>query len=221
MRESELPSSLDAVDYSILSADTTDAIIVFPHDRTRGPVTAVRNVLLQTSLDELKGQGHYDRYVQMIAPEALEALQAHLAPGWVPIEIAHAHYAACERLGLSNAQAGRLGRNIGDRVQQTLFVSRAKSARDPDFDLWKVTPSMHRIWARIYQGGSVQVTRLGPRELSLEQAGFVLNRYAYYREAQVRAIATAYTAVGTRFSRFEISRYDTERDELEFHMAWL
>jgi hypothetical protein len=119
MRDSERPTSLDAVDSSILSADTTDNIIVFPHDRTRGPVTAVRNVLLQTSLDELKAKRHYKRYVEQIAPETLEELQAHLAPGWVPIEIAHAHYAACERLGLSNAQTGQLGKSIGDRVQQS------------------------------------------------------------------------------------------------------
>jgi hypothetical protein len=67
----------------------------------------------------------------------------------------------------------------------------------------------------------VQVTRLGPRESLIEQLGFVLNRYAYYREAQVRAIAAAHTAVGTRFTCFDIEHYDPDTHELAFHLAWV
>jgi hypothetical protein len=214
-------STLDAVSGEMSAENTSERVIVFPHDASRGPMTAVRNVLLQTSLNELRENGHYERYAQLIAPEALERLQGYLAPGWVPIEIAHEHYSACERLDLNSAQTDRLGTRIGDRLQQTLIVTRAKGTRDPEFDLWQVHPSLYRIWARLYQGGSVQITRLGPREALLEQTGFVLNRYAYYREAQVRAIAAGYAAVGTRFTRFDIERYEPSRDELEFRMAWL
>jgi hypothetical protein len=108
--------------------------IIFPHDPTRGPVTAVRNVLLQTSLDELKAKGHYDRYVQLIAPEMLEQIQTFLAPGWVPIEIAHAHYAACERLGLTSEQT--------DRSVRT-------SARDCNRRSSSPTPSVREIQTSI------------------------------------------------------------------------
>jgi hypothetical protein len=203
------------------AADGGERENIYPHDRTRGPVTAVRNVLLQTSLNELQENGHYERYVQLIAPEKLEQLQTFLAPGWVPIEIADAHYAACNGLDLSSAQSGRLGARIGNRLQQTLFVSNAKGARDPDFDLWKVTPGLYRMWARLYQGGSVQLTRLGEHETLIGQLGFTLNRYEYYRQAQMRAIAAAYASVGTRITRFDIERYDPETHEIEFHMAWL
>jgi hypothetical protein len=201
-------------------ADGGEREIIIPHDHTRGPVTAVRNVLLQTSLNELQAKGHYDRYVQLIAPDTLEQLQTFLAPGWVPIEIAHAHYAACERLGLTSEQTDRLGTRIGERLQQTVLVSYAKTARDPAFDVWKLMPSLYRVWGRVYQGGSVQITRLGPRESLIEQVGFVLNRYAYYREAQARAVPAAYTAVGARVTRFGIERYDPATDELVFHLAW-
>jgi hypothetical protein len=221
MRDSERPSSLDAADGGGRAPASDERVIVFPHDRSRGPITAVRNVLLQTSLNELQENGHYERYAKLIAREALEQLKSYLAPGWVPIEIAHAHYQACDELNLSSAQTDRLASRIGDRLQQTLLVTRAKGTRDPNFDLWDVMPSLHRMWGRLYQGGSIQLTRLGAREALLEQVGFVLNRYGYYREAQVRAVATAYASVGTRFTRFEIARYDPTNEELDFSMAWL
>jgi hypothetical protein len=54
------------------------------HDLTAGPVTAIKNLLIQSSLVELKSHGHYERYAHLMAPDDLDTRQLSFAPGWTP-----------------------------------------------------------------------------------------------------------------------------------------
>ena len=54
--------------------------ILVPHDPDAGEVTEVRNLLLQSSLAELKANGYYDRYVKCIAPSLLEEAPCGVRP---------------------------------------------------------------------------------------------------------------------------------------------
>lgn len=103
----------------------------------------------------------------------LEDILARLDPGWLPVELAVAHYQALDPLNLSLEQIDTLAKNVGERIQNTVLVSAAKRTRDSDFDIWSEAPSFHRMWSRLYQGGSVQIRKLGPRQ-QLNEVAFLL-----------------------------------------------
>lgn len=178
-------------------------------------------MLMQTSMSELKVHDHYDRYAKLIDPSALEQLQnATLAPGWIPVELAHAHYAACDRLQLSPEQFAAVGQRVGDRMQNVVLVSLAKKVRDADYDLWQAVGPLQRMWPRIFQGGSVQLSKVGPKEMLLEEKGFSLNQHEYYRRAHEAAVTATYSAVRSNVTAKVLS-YNAAQDEMLVHVTWI
>jgi hypothetical protein len=194
--------------------------ILIAHDPAGHPLTAVRNVLIQASLAELKTNGHYERYTRLVAPSVLEQLVSSLAPSWVPVELVLAHYEACENLGLSPDEFAEMGKRVGGRVQDAVLVSLAKKVREGDFDLWRAMLPLHRMWPRVFRGGSVQTVKVGPREMVLEEWGFAVNRYHYYRQGHIAALTATYTALGARLTSAKIESYNAPRDELVVRIAW-
>ena len=195
--------------------------IVIPHESSAGRVTGVRNVLLQASLAELKAHGHYERYAMEIEPGALELLLSSLAPGWISVQLAMAHYEACEKLNLSREEFEAMGERVGDRVQETVLVSSAKKEHAEPYDLWLALPSLHRMWPRLFQGGSVQITKIGTKEKLLEERGFVLTRYHYHRQGHLAALRSTYGALGVHLTTTKIVSYDAGHDEMVIRVAWL
>jgi hypothetical protein len=194
--------------------------ILIPHDLGAGPVTAVKNLVLQFSLTQIKAHGLYDAYVNEIEPRVLEQLLARLDPGWVPVALAFAHFHALDRLNLSLEQIDALAKNVGERIQNTALVSAAKRTRDEDFEIWGEVRSFHRMWSRLYQGGSVQISKLGPREQLIERRGYPMNRFRYYRHAQLGVFAAAYAAFGVDLTRREVREIRPQDDEVAFVLAW-
>jgi hypothetical protein len=202
-----------------LASDSPREIFI-PHDPAAGPVTALKNLIIQSSLTQLKANGHYERYVSLIAPEVLEELLARMGPGWIPVELAMAHYQACEDLNLNGDETAAVGTSVGDRLQSATLVSRAKKVREDDFDVWGSYTQMYRMWARLYQGGSVQVVKLGPNAQLIEQRGFPMNRFRYFRQAQLAAFVAAYEALGVELSLIKVERYSPARDDVVFRVVW-
>jgi hypothetical protein len=113
-----------------------------------------------------------------------------------------------------------LGERVGERIQGTLLVA-AKNKRAEDIDLWNAEGPLHRVWARTYQGGSLQVVKLGPKLKLVETRGIVLNRYHYYRKASLAVLRAAHAALGAEISAVEMERYDEANDEFVVRFAWL
>lgn len=193
--------------------------IVFAHTAESRPVTAVKNVLVQASLAQIQTAGFYERYSKLIESQVLEQLLSSVGPGWVPIELADSHYAACDRLNLNTAELKVLGSGVGDRLQKTTLVS-TKKDRQTSVDVWAELGSLHRMWDRQYQGGSVQVTQAGDQEMLIELRGFVLTRHLYFRNAMVPAIGVTFLALGVRLDSSKISKYVAARDEVTYRLSW-
>ena len=201
------------------SAGEDSREIVFPHDERATPVVAVKNVVLQSSLAELKAHGFYARYEQAMEPAKLQALLSSIGPGWIPVELALAHYKACDSLVLTPEESNRVGGGVGARLQQTSLVSPAKRMRDADFDLWQGMGQLHRIWSRLYQGGSTQVVRLGPREMLVECRKYRVDRFEYFRRAQMAAFRAVFDAMGSS-STVRLLSYSSAREETVYRVTW-
>lgn len=198
--------------------DTREIIIA--HERDARPLRAVRNVLIQSSLAELRTLGHYAAYEGLIQRQVLDRLiEASLAPGWIPVELAHAHYEACDRLKLTVEQLGEMGNRVGERVQAALLVSLAKKVRQLDFDLWSEIGPLHRMWARVFDGGSVQICKLGSNDELVEERGFSLFRHAYYREAHLAVLQASHRALGVD-AKASIASYNPRSDDLTVRITW-
>ena len=194
--------------------------IRIPHSPDAGPVTAVKSGLLQASLAQLKAKGVYEGYSALVHPSIPEQILNSLAMSWLPIEVAVAHYGACESLMLSAEKAAEVAAGVGDRVQETTLVGAAKKSGESAAKAEPDLRALHRMWARLYQGGSIQVARLGPKQLLVQHRGLVLTQYRYFRHGLVAVSRAQFDAVGVQLSALRIESYSPSRDELNLYMSW-
>lgn len=193
--------------------------VLIPHEAQVRPVTAVRNDVLQKSLALLHDKGLYERYAKLVEPATLQQLSRNLAPSWVPIDVVHSHYRACDALALSTEELESLGQEAGQHARKVSIVV-AQPDRNVAFDLWQNAERMHRVWKRLYQGGSVQVMRLGATEELIEFRGFSIHQHRYFRSGCVAAIRSAHEAVGLHMKVTKIALYDPHTHDLAVHLAW-
>lgn len=203
----------------VMSASSDTREIIFPHDPAAEPLSGVRNVLLQASLGELKKHGYYERYAKLIDPSKLEQLIASVGPSWISAELAISHYEACDNMMLSEEEFAVLGQAVGDHVQDKLIVSNAKRVRDGSTDLWQVVGQAHRTWARLYQGGSTQVVKVGANEMLLECRDYRLHQFYYFRRAQLSAIRIVFESLGVPVATRSLG-YRASRDETTIRVTW-
>jgi hypothetical protein len=193
--------------------------VVLAHDANAGPLTAVRNIVIQSSIAQLKAKGHYERYCDFIEAEVREDLVSRIAPSWIPLELAVAHYEACDNLNLTLDELNALGTAVGAQVSDVALVSRAKKVQDRILATSTVLSQLHRMWPRVYQGGSVQVLLVASKDLLIEQRGLVLNRIRYFRMTQMKTITVAHESAGLLLDSVKIDRYSPVRDEILYRLT--
>jgi hypothetical protein len=219
MSHSFVPRAHASLPFDSASRESEHEVIV-PYEPLAGPVTAVRNTVVQSSIAQLKSLGHYQRYVRLIAPDVLEQLLGAVGPSWIPIALVEAHYEACDSMMLDDDELAALGRGVGSRLSGTSLVALAKTAREPDFDCWSLVGPLYRMWARLFVGGSVQVVKLGPTHKLIGQRGYSLNRFRYYRHAQLSVFLAVHEAVGIQLTALKVAHYSPSRDEASFRLSW-
>jgi hypothetical protein len=193
--------------------------VLIPHEAEVHPLTAVRNTVLQGSLALLRESGFYERYEKRVDPAVLDEISTNIAPCWVHIDVADAHYRACDEMALSADELADLGRASGQLARKTSIVV-AQPEEHVAFDLWQNASRMHRVWKRLYQGGSVQIVKLGDAEELIEFRGFSLHRHRYYRYGCLAAIKAAHEAVGLHIEVMRTVRHDPNTNDVTFHLAW-
>jgi hypothetical protein len=225
LSDAKMPKALDSIAPREFAGDrggfTESREILVPHEPGAGRSTAVRNLLIQSSLLELKENGYYERYSKNIDPKVLESLLASLAPGWIPMDLALAHYQACERLELTPDELSAVGTRVGTRVQSALLVSLAKTVREANYDIWMATGQLNRMLRRLHHGGSVQMVKVGPKDKLLEERGFQVTRYNYVRQCHLAVTRATYAALGASVKYAKIVSYDAATDDFVIGIGWL
>ena len=147
------------------------------------PTTRFRSTWLASSLEALKSRDLLGDYLTYLAPEHHEAVLANVPGTWLPIGVAHAHYAAVDALPLRPAHQFAMGREVCQHMHASALRVVVRLARRSSVDPWTVLERAPRLWARIWDGGSLAVSRIAPRESWLELAGFSCAGYPYVRQA--------------------------------------
>jgi hypothetical protein len=194
---------------------------LLPHVEPVARVTAVRSTLLQSSLQALREFGLYERWRAQIGAAERDLIVESIAPVWLPVDVAVAHYEACDRMQVDEAQQTLIGASVGARVQSTLLTTAGKLARNmgvtPDIAARCFSP----LWARLFQGGSLQIELTGPKDLHLEFRQSVLPRCPYFRRTLCGNVGAATQLLGRTVGHCQQVSYDTGKDRLLVKLSWV
>lgn len=187
------------------------------HVSDAGPtVTHVRGTLIASSLQTLRELGHFARYEALLAREYHDSILFSLAMSWVPVEVATAHYQACDALALDRSQLASMGTIVSKRYADSFFGTILRTSRQAGLEgPWLALRSLGRIWDRIYQGGAILVDRTGPKDAYLEKRGLPLAQIPYFRSA----FAAWMVAIGELLVRKMHVRFIPARDQRSFALA--
>ena len=174
----------DAQDPYASTAAQQEIIVPLSSSRERlEPVSQIRSTVLTTSLKAIRERGHGDRYLALLPERHHETVRACFAGAWLPIEIGLAHYEACDALGLSLQEEFAIGKEVGLKIQGTFLGTMVKMAKAAGVTPWLCLSKYQRLYDRLFVGGGVIVTRLGPKEARIEGLKLPLARIPYFREA--------------------------------------
>jgi len=145
------------------------------------PASHTRSTLITTSMQTIRNRGRFEDYEKGLSPEVKETLLSVVAGVWLPIELATAHYTACEGLELPQKEQFAIGMEVGKRVQGTMLGLVVRTAKQAGLTPWMGLGQSDRLYERLFQGGSVKLVKLGPKEARMEVVNNPLFALAYFR----------------------------------------
>ncbi len=161
-----------------------DVLVPFPVPRAYvPPVTHLRSTLLLSSVLTLKARGRYSSYLGKLGSAHHAAIDALVAGAWLPVDLAIAHYKACDALALGTHEQLEMGTQVAAQVQGGLLDTIVRAARNADATPWTALESYPKFWERLMKGGAVSIERLGPKDALLEAVGVPFEGNRYFRTA--------------------------------------
>jgi len=164
-------------------ARTTE--LICDHHSAAGPVvTAVRGTMLVSSVSTIRELGLYERYLACLPASMHDQVLYTLAMSWSPIEVAVAHYQACDDMGLHDDQIAEVGARVSGRFASTFLGTLLGAARGAGVDApWLGLRAQPRSWDRMFVGGGARIERVGPKDVIGTFSGTPLARIRYYRQS--------------------------------------
>lgn len=181
--------------------------------------TSFRSTWLSSSLRALRERHLLDGYLAHLPKQHHEIVLSTVVGVWLPIEIAIAHYAACDALALEPTEIIEIGREATNHVHGTLLATFVRLAKGAGVTPWTVMVRLQELWNRVWVGGGVSVTKLGPKEARLEIVGWPCASSPYCRIA-VRGVITAVTDLFCNRSYAREIPSLTSSTSLGFVVSW-
>ena len=147
------------------------------------PLSQVRSTLLTSSLASLRTRGIFARYEAVQRSPLRDTIFHCVAGEWLPIEVAVAHYRACDALGLSRDEQVLIGKEVSKRIHDTFLRLVVQVARGVGVTPWTLLAKVNTLRARLLQGGGIRVVRLGRKSARLELAEIGLLGIPYFLNA--------------------------------------
>jgi hypothetical protein len=159
-----------------------EVIVRLPAPRERIALAReVRSTLICAALRALDSRGLTAAYYDALDPRVAPSILSLTAGLWVPVELAVAHYAACDRLGLDPAVIEEIGSDVGKRIQKSVISVLVRLSREAGATPWSVFAHVPRLNELTWRGGAIEVTKHGPKDARLEWVGQPCAAIGYYR----------------------------------------
>jgi hypothetical protein len=182
-------------------------------------VTRFRSTWLTSSLRALKERGRFEAYSAHLPVRFHESVFTTVVGVWLPVEVAVAHYAACDALNLYSSEIIAIGRQTTEQVHGTLLGTFVRLAKGAGVTPWAVMGRLNDLWSRIWVGGGVSVSKLGPKEALIEIAGWPCAASPYCRLA-LRGVLPAITDLFCSKSYVREEAGAARETSVSFVVAW-
>ena len=203
-----------------LGDDQADGAWLIPLPVHVEPVSEVRGTVLVAGREQLRITGIFESYSAELSPDSRAALDEVIAVSWVPVELAHAHYAALDRLRMDPVTIERTARVVASKLNGIFFGTTAQAARVAGVTPWAGARIMVSGWGRLFKGGAPALQRVGPKEAIVVAAGNPLLTHRYHRIA----LRVNFARVAEMFTHHAIAReiaYDEARQTLNIRLQWV
>jgi hypothetical protein len=175
-----------------MSMTADESAVVVDYKSSEGAkVTHLRSTLIASSVNTLRERGLLERYLRCLPRTYHEELLAPQAPSWIPIEIAELHYKSCQEMALSEEELGALWQTVLSSVVNTMMAQFLRSSRAVGGTPWHSLAQAERLFTRLHRGGSLRVTRRGPKEALIESRGCTLYRIPYFASGYTTLLRSA------------------------------
>ena len=120
------------------------------------------------------------------------------------------HYGALDSLLLSTESQMRLGGATFERIRGTLLGTMLRFANDAGVTPWTLLPQLQRFWNRAFDGGGLQVVKVGPKEALGCCVQTEMSNSPYFRNA-LRGLLSAVMGLFCRKAYVQELRAPRER----------
>jgi hypothetical protein len=145
------------------------------------PATQARSTLVTTSIQSIRAHGRFADYEKALPTNVRDTILTVVAGVWLSIDLAAAHYEACTNIGLTSQEQVAIGREVGDRVQGTMLGLLTRTAKQDEVTPWTGLLQCHKLYERIFQGGSPRLIRIGAKDARLEIVNNRLFSFEHFR----------------------------------------
>lgn len=170
------------------------------------------------SIASVRARGLFAEYERALPAQYKDALLGAVAATWIPLDVARAHYAACDSFGLGPEQQAQSGRTTFEGARGTILGTAVRMARGAGFTPWVALSQLQRFWDRGFDGGAVSVIRVGPKDAHASVQKCALVESPYFRNG-LRGL------LGSLMNLFCTKAYVTDRrlssaDAVSFRVQW-
>jgi hypothetical protein len=178
-----------------------------------------RSTWLTSSLRAIKDRNRLDEYLARLPARHHDVVLNSVAGVWLPIEVAIAHYDACDALRFGNLELYAIGREVHTAAQASVFGMLVKLATGAGATPWTALSQFHRLWDRVWIGGGVGVFKLGPKEARLEIVAWPCSSSTYIRHAMRGVVSGMLELFCTKAYMTDLPKYCTPTT-LGYRCAW-
>jgi hypothetical protein len=181
--------------------------------------TRFRSTWLTSSLLAIRDRGRLDDYYAHLPKAHHEVVRNSVAGSWLPVEVAVAHYEACDTLHFTQLELVAIGREVHSHANASVLSMMVKLAASTGVTPWTAFSQMNRLWNRVWMGGGVGVYKIGPKEARMELVGWPCARSIYIRHAMRGVICGMLEMFCTKAYVKDLPKYCTGAT-LGYRCAW-
>jgi len=189
--------------------------------REPSPLVGFRSTVVVSGIVTFRQLAIFDAYAANLDATSRAALLSAPVGTWLPVELALAHFAAVDAIGLTTEQCFGIGATSTRRFGETLWGTALRMARAAAVvEPWNVLEMYDRMWRRGFDGGGFVVTRCGPKEALIELRAVPFARHRYFRDA-VRGMHHALLSLFARTVYVNEAPRETHPEGFSMRISWV
>jgi hypothetical protein len=195
-------------------------VIYPPGGASLREVERVRSTLVTSGIANLRAMGRFDAWSRTMASAIRDDLVTSVAGTWFPAALALEYYRGCDRLGLSHDEVVATGRRVATGMKGNTFLAIKRLSTGAGVTPWTIMPHFERLWVRVFDGGGFRITKVGPKDATMEVLRTRMAEVPYFRAAFC-GFNVAWMSLVARASTARVTAVARAGDGFTMRLAWV